>query len=119
MGIVELLGIVVGAVAGSSVLTAWVTARSMRKKFSAEADKTSVDAANAVAESAKLLVETMRIDMKDLKEEVKIIRGENLILQKRVFELEAELKVYKTLGAIVPTGGVNASVAASAAPTAG
>ena len=102
MGIAEQIVTIVAPLVGSSVLTAWITARSMRSKFKAEAENTSVDSANAVAESAKLLVETMRIDMKDLKDEVRVIRGENLLLQKRVFELEAELKVYKTLGAISP-----------------
>ncbi len=97
MGVFELTAAIVGAVAGSSALTAWITARSVRSKVKADADNTSVDSANAVAESAKLLVETMRVDMKDLKDEVRVIRGENLLLQKRVFELEAEVKVYKTL----------------------
>ena len=94
MTTIETILSIIGATAGSSVLTAWVTARSARKQVDA-------DAADSVAGSAKLLVETMRIDMKEMKAEIKFIRDENLILQKRIFELEAEVKLYKTLSAAV------------------
>lgn len=65
--------------------------------------KNEADAESSVAKSAQLLVETMRIDMMQLKKEVEMIRGENLILQKRVYELESELKVYKALSPNAPT----------------
>ncbi len=97
MGTFELIVMLVGGIAGSSVLTSYITTRSIRSKVKAEAEKVNADAADSVANSAKLLVETMRIDMKDMKAEIKFIRDENMILQKRVYELEAELKVYKTL----------------------
>ena len=58
--------------------------------------KNEADAESSVAKSAQLLVETMRVDMTQLKKEVDMIRGENLLLQKRVYELESELKVYRT-----------------------
>lgn len=92
MSLFELVGVIVGSITGSSVLTSWITARALKKK-------TNADAADDVANSAKLLVETMRIDLMALKQEVKDYRLENLNLQKRVYELEAELKVYKTFGA--------------------
>lgn len=104
----ELIALVIGSVAGSSVLTAWITTRAMRKKTSAEA-------ADSVAESAKLLVETMRVDLKSVKEEVDIIRKDNaqkdkeiLKLEKRVFELETELRFHKLGGPIAPVATPNA-----------
>jgi hypothetical protein len=95
-----------GAVAGSSVLTALITAKATKKKDSA-------DAAESMAMSAKTLVETMRVDIIDLKGEMATLRKENHALQRRVYEVEAELKVYKlTYGdthAPVPTPNTDLS----------
>lgn len=75
---------------GSSFLTAWMQSRANHKKVAADADA-------VVADSASKLVETMRVDLGVLKEEMKELRAENMILQKRVYELEAEQKVSKAL----------------------
>lgn len=99
MQLTEQIFSLVGTALGSGALASYFTYRSQKKTANA-------DAADSIADSARQLVETMRVDLLQLKQDIALCRSENLILQKRVFELEAELKVYKTLGATQPNANV-------------
>lgn len=86
------IAVIVGAVFSSSVLSTYIQAKATKTKAVADADAT-------VADSASKLVETMRVDLEKLKDEMRDLRAENMLLQKRIFELEAELKIYKAIHA--------------------
>lgn len=88
--IFTIIGSAVGGGAITAPITAWLTNRASKKT-------TDASAADKIAESARLLVETMRVDLNELKKEVAKNREENLALTKRVYELESELKLARAL----------------------